>query len=180
MELIKLDYFEKTLKSDTIYDGKILRLDVETVLLPNDNTSIREIVRHPGAVAILPINSHREIYFVKQYRKALDMELLEVPAGKLEKDEIPYECAMRELQEEIGFAAGKLTLLGSFYSSPGFSNEIIYVYKAENLTPSQLPPDDDEFINIVKMSIEDSLNMLDKGLIKDAKTAIALSLGLLI
>ncbi len=175
-----MDYFEKTLKSDTIYDGKILRLDVETVLLPNDNTSIREIVRHPGAVAILPINSHREIYFVKQYRKALDMELLEVPAGKLEKDEIPYECAMRELQEEIGFAAGKLTLLGSFYSSPGFSNEIIYVYKAENLTPSQLPPDDDEFINIVKMSIEDSLNMLDKGLIKDAKTAIALSLGLLI
>ncbi|NLN49581.1 MAG: NUDIX hydrolase [Clostridiales bacterium] len=174
-----MDYFEKTLKSDTVYDGKILRLDVETVLLPNDNTATREIVRHPGAVAILPVTKDGEIYFVRQYRKALDMELLEVPAGKLEKDEVPYECAMRELQEEIGFAADKLTLLGSFYSSPGFSNEIIYVYKAEDLTPSQLTPDEDEFINVVKLDIKESLKMLNKGLIRDSKTAIALSLGLL-
>lgn len=180
MELVKLDYFERTLKSDTVYDGKILRLDVETVLLPNDKTAIREIVRHPGAVAILPITRDGNIYFVKQYRKALDTELLEVPAGKLEKDEVPYECALRELQEEIGFAANKLTLLGSFFSSPGFSNEIIYVFKAEDLTPSQLAPDEDEFINVVKLSIEETLKMLSKGLIKDAKTAIALSLGLLL
>ncbi len=175
-----LDYFERTLKSDNIYDGKILKLDVETVLLPNNNTTIREIVRHPGAVAILPINYDNEIYFVKQYRKALDMELLEVPAGKLEKNEIPYECALRELQEEIGFAAKNLTLLGSFYSSPGFSNEIIYIYKAEDLTPSKLAADEDEFINVVKLSAEESVKMLSKGLIKDAKTAIALSLGLLL
>ncbi len=175
-----MDYFEKTLKSDNIYDGKILKLDVETVLLPNNNTTKREIVRHPGAVAILPINYDNEIYFVKQYRKALDMELLEVPAGKLEKNEIPYECALRELQEEIGFAAKNLTLLGSFYSSPGFSNEIIYIYKAEDLTPSKLTADEDEFINVVKLSAEESVKMLSKGLIKDAKTAVALSLGLLL
>ncbi len=173
-----MNNYEKTMEKKNIYSGKIISLDVETVLLPNNEKAEREIVRHPGAVAILPINNNKEIYFVKQFRKAVEMELLEVPAGKLESGESPSLCAIRELQEEIGFKAKKLTLLGKFYSSPGFSNEIIYVYKAEDLTESKLSTDDDEFINVVKFSIEDAIEMLNKGLIIDAKTAIALSLGL--
>ncbi len=173
-----MENYEKTLKLDNIYSGKILKLDVETVLLPNNNQAKREIVRHPGAVAILPISEEGEIYFVKQFRKALNTELIEIPAGKLEKDENPRECALRELQEEIGFTANKLVLLGSFYSSPGFTNEIIYIYKAEGLIKSKLEMDEDEFINVVKYSIEESLEMLAKDTFKDAKTVIALSLGL--
>ncbi|MCK9216745.1 MAG: NUDIX hydrolase [Firmicutes bacterium] len=173
-----MDNYEKTIKRDNIYSGKVVKLDVETVLLPNNNKAKREIVRHPGAVAILPINNNKEIYFVKQYRKAIEMELLEVPAGKLEYNESPSLCALRELQEEIGFTASKLTLLGKFYSSPGFSNEIIYVYKAEGLVKSKLATDDDEFIDVIKYSDRESIAMLNEGLIMDAKTAIALSLGL--
>lgn len=173
-----MENYEKTLKLDNIYSGKILKLDVETVLLPNNNQAKREIVRHPGAVAILPISEEGEIYFVKQFRKALNTELIEIPAGKLEKDENPRECALRELQEEIGFTANKLSLLGSFYSSPGFTNEIIYIYKAEGLIKSKLEMDEDEFINVVKYNIEESLEMLAKDTFKDAKTVIALSLGL--
>ncbi len=170
--------YEKTIKTENIFTGKILKLDVETVLLPNNKEAKREIVRHPGAVAILPIYQNREIIFVKQYRKAVNGELLEVPAGKLEYGEIPEDCALRELQEEIGYTARKLTLMGKFYSSPGFSSEIIYVYKAEELISSKLRTDEDEFINIVKYTINDSIKMLEQGLINDAKTAIALSLGL--
>ncbi len=170
--------YEKTIKTENIFTGKILKLDVETVLLPNNKEAKREIVRHPGAVAILPIYQNREIIFVKQFRKAVNGELLEVPAGKLEYGEIPEDCALRELQEEIGYTARKLTLMGKFYSSPGFSSEIIYVYKAEELISSKLRTDEDEFINIVKYTINDSIKMLEQGLINDAKTAIALSLGL--
>lgn len=170
--------YEKTIKTENIFTGKILKLDVETVLLPNNKEAKREIVRHPGAVAILPIYQNMEIIFVKQYRKAVNGELLEVPAGKLEYGEIPEDCALRELQEEIGYTARKLTLMGKFYSSPGFSSEIIYVYKAEELISSKLRTDEDEFINIVKYTINDSIKMLEQGLINDAKTAIALSLGL--
>ena len=123
----------------------------------------------PGAVAILPINNNQEIYFVRQYRKALDIELIEIPAGKLEKNEIPSDCALRELQEEIGFSTNKLTLIGDFCSSPGFTNEIIYIYKAQDLIVSKLTADDDEFINVVMYSINDTIEMLNNGLKKMQK-----------
>lgn len=168
--------YEKTLDKKNIYSGKIISLDIETVLLPNNRKAKREIVKHPGAVAILPINDKNEIFFVKQYRKAIDSELIEVPAGKIEPNENPKECAIRELKEEIGQKANKMTYIGEFFTSPGFSNEIIYLYKAEELAPCQLEKDEDEFIIIEKYEKAKVIEMINDGIITDAKTILAVYL----
>ncbi|NLM43147.1 MAG: NUDIX hydrolase [Clostridiales bacterium] len=169
-----MNIIEKSIKRKNLFEGKIVKLDVETVLLPNGNTAEREIIRHPGAVAILPIDSYENIYFIKQFRKAIDDVLIEIPAGKLEQGEDPYQCALRELQEEIGFTSNKLTLINTIYTSPGFADEIIYIYKAEELIISQLEKDDDEFIDVCKFHKNQAFNMIKNGEIKDAKTIVAL------
>lgn len=169
-----MDVYEKTIENDNIYSGKIINLDIETVLLPNNKISCREIVRHPGAVAIVPIDDSGNICFVDQFRKAIDTELLEIPAGKLEKGEEPALCALRELQEEIGYSANKLTFLTAIYTSPGFADEKIYIYKAEDLFKSELEKDEDEFINIVRYKPEKAFEMIKNGEIRDAKTIVAL------
>jgi len=165
---------EKTVKSKNLYNGKIVKLDIETVLLPNGNITEREIIRHPGAVAILPIDSNENIYFIKQFRKAINDILIEIPAGKLEIGEEPYKCALRELQEEIGYTSNKLTLINTIYTSPGFADEIIYIYKAEELVKSQLKKDEDEFIEICIFHKSQVFDMIKNGEIKDAKTIVAL------
>lgn len=172
-----MDILEKTMNRKTIYSGKVITLDVETVLLPNNKVASREIVRHPGAVAILPIDDQGNIYFVKQFRKAIEHELLEIPAGKLEKGEEPSQCALRELQEEIGFTSIKLTFITQIYTSPGFADEKIYIFKAENLVKSELMKDEDEFINIYRYRPDEAFNMIKNGKIRDAKTIAALLLG---
>ncbi|MFA7572794.1 MAG: NUDIX hydrolase [Lutispora sp.] len=172
-----MDILEKTMNRKTIYSGKVITLDVETVLLPNNKVASREIVRHPGAVAILPIDDQGNIYFVKQFRKAIEHELLEIPAGKLEKGEEPSQCALRELQEEIGFTSIKLTFITQIYTSPGFADEKIYIFKAENLVKSELVKDEDEFINIYRYRPDEAFNMIKNGKIRDAKTIAALLLG---
>ena len=172
-----MDILEKTMNRKTIYSGKVITLDVETVLLPNNKVASREIVRHPGAVAILPIDDQGNIYFVKQFRKAIEHELLEIPAGKLEKGEEPSQCALRELQEEIGFTSNKLTFINQIYTSPGFADEKIYIFKAENLVKSELMKDEDEFINIYRYRPDEAFNMIKNGKIRDAKTIAALLLG---
>jgi len=169
-----MDILEKTIMSKNIYSGKVVKLDIETVLLPNKKTTEREIVRHPGAVAILPIDDSGYIYFVKQFRKAIDMELLEIPAGKIEHGEDPFQCALRELQEEIGYTSNKLTYITEIYTSPGFADEKIYIYKAEDLIKSELTKDDDEFINIYRYNPDKAFEMIKKGAITDAKTIVAL------
>lgn len=169
-----MDFYEKTLENKNIYSGKIITVDIETVLLPNNKTAAREIVRHPGAVAILPVDASGNICFVRQFRKAVDSELLEVPAGKLEKGEEPSQCALRELQEEIGYSANKLTFLTAIYTSPGFADEKIYIFKAEDLIKSELEKDDDEFINILWYKPDKAFEMIKNGEIRDAKTITAL------
>lgn len=169
-----MNIIEKTVKSKNLYNGKIVKLDIETVLLPNGNITEREIIRHPGAVAILPIDSNENIYFIKQFRKAINDILLEIPAGKLEIGEEPYKCALRELQEEIGYTSNKLTLINTIYTSPGFADEIIYIYKAEELVKSQLKKDEDEFIDICIFHKSQVFDMIKNGEIKDAKTIVAL------
>lgn len=169
-----MNILEKTIKSENIYSGKVVKLDIETVVLPNDKIAKREIVRHPGAVAILPIDNLGNIYFVKQFRKAIDNELMEIPAGKLEAGEEPSECALRELQEEIGFTSNKLTYITKIFTSPGFADEKIYIFKAENLVKSELKKDDDEFIKIYKYTPDEAFGMIKNGTITDAKTIIAL------
>jgi len=165
---------EKTVNCKNLYNGKIVKLDIETVLLPNGNITEREIIRHPGAVAILPIDSNENIYFIKQFRKAINDILIEIPAGKLEIGEEPYKCALRELQEEIGYTSNKLTLINTIYTSPGFADEIIYIYKAEELVKSQLKKDEDEFIDICIFHKSQVFDMIKNGEIKDAKTIVAL------
>lgn len=171
-----MKYNERTLEVKNIYKGRILNLNIHKVILPNNTTANREIVVHPGAVAILPIDKEGKIIFVKQYRKAVEEELLEIPAGKIETGEDPEQCAMRELEEETGFFASQLIFINKIYTSPGFSNEVIYIYLAKGLAIGKKNPDEDEFIDLYKYNFLDALNLIKSGKIKDAKTIAAILL----
>ncbi|MGI6713022.1 MAG: NUDIX hydrolase [Bacillota bacterium] len=161
---------EKTIKSKYIYQGKIVSLRKDKVILPNGKTAEREIVEHGGAVAIVPINKDGNIILVKQFRKPLEQETIEIPAGKLNPGENPEKCALRELQEEIGYTAEKLEYKFSYYTSPGFCNEILHLFFASNLKESKKPCDEDEIIEITQVSLQKALHMIMKGEIIDGKT----------
>ncbi|HHY90302.1 MAG TPA: NUDIX hydrolase [Clostridiales bacterium] len=163
---------EKTIRTKKIYEGKIIHLRVDEVELPGGKSSTREIVEHPGAVAIVPVTEDGEIIMVRQFRKAADMFLLEIPAGKLDKNEDPLSCAKRELKEETGYEAQNIELLGSFYSSPGFSNELIHIYIATDLIPGEASPDENEYLSVEKYTIDQLLEMIRSGNLKDGKTII--------
>lgn len=166
-------YEEKSISSTPIYDGKVISLRVDEVTLPNGKTSKRELIKHPGAVAILPITAEGKIVFVEQYRKALERSLIETPAGKLEPGEKPEVTARRELEEETGYSCETLTHIQSFATSPGFADEIIHVYVAEGLAKIKNPAalDEDEFVEIIEATIEEAEEMMRTGQIFDAKTA---------
>lgn len=164
---------EFTVNSEKIYDGKIINLRVDTVELPNRKYAKREIVEHNGAVAILAMEDDSMI-LVRQYRKAAEDFLFEVPAGKLEHDEEPIACASRELLEETGYIPKKLEELCKFYSTPGFSTEMIYLFLAKDLTLNIPSPDEDEFIVVEKVNINYAYEMIQKKEIIDAKTIIAI------
>lgn len=169
-----MNYEEKTMKSDKIYEGKILNLRIDTVELPDKKYSKREIVEHPGGVAVIPITKDNTLILVKQYRKAVERFLLEIPAGKLEVNEDPRETALRELEEETGFKANKLEYLMEFYTSPGFSNEKIYLFLASDLTKGEQSLDLGEFIESQEYNIDDLLKMVQRGEILDSKTIIGI------
>lgn len=166
---------EKTISTEHIFSGKVIRLQVDEVELPNGKTSKREIVKHPGAVAIIAITSDKKLVLVEQYRKAMERVLVEIPAGKLEKGEEPYDTAMRELEEETGYACKELELIASFYTSPGFSDEIVHVYLAKSLHKLENPAalDEDEFVNVMEVSLDEALKLIGEKKIYDAKTAFA-------
>ncbi|ATW24072.1 NUDIX hydrolase [Candidatus Formimonas warabiya] len=164
---------EPTLDSAYIYRGKVVTLRKDTVLLPNGRKGEREIVEHPGAVAVVPVTAEGKIIFVKQYRKPLEQETIEIPAGKLDRGEGPEKCALRELQEEIGFL-GKLEYKFSYFTTPGFSDEIMHLFIARDLEQSYLACDEDEFIEKLEVSPSEALHMIMKGEIKDAKTIIGI------
>lgn len=164
---------EKTLKSERVFSGKILKLDLESVELPNGETATREIVRHPGAVAILPMDQEGNVYLVRQFRKALDQEILEIPAGKLEKMEEALACAKRELAEEIGKKAESWELLFETWTAPGFSDEKLYIYFAQNLSEAYAKPDDDEFLQVEKYTTLEVAEKIKSGEIQDIKTIAA-------
>lgn len=170
--LAKMDLTEKKVSSETIYKGRIINLRVDDVELPNGKTAKREVVEYAGAVAVVPLNEKNEILMVRQYRYPVDKVLLEVPAGKIEKGEDPKACALRELEEETGCQAGELKLLFSFYSTPGFTTEKMYVFLARGLTYRGEHPDEDEFIETSPVPLEKALEMVDRGEISDAKSII--------
>lgn len=168
-------YEEKTISGETIYEGRIITLRVEEVELPDGNKATRELVKHPGAVAIIPITADGKLVLVEQYRKALDRTIVEIPAGKMEKGEVPEVTAIRELEEETGYGAGKFTYIQSFATSPGFADEIIHLYLAEELYEIEnvAQGDEDEFIDLLEVTIEEAEEMISSGQIFDAKTAFA-------
>lgn len=168
-----MHFEEKTISKESIYKGKIIEVEKHKVSLPNDETAYREVVKHNGAVAICALTPNQEVILVKQYRKALEQELLEIPAGKLEPGEDRKSAAMRELEEETGYKAKKLTLIGEVYGTPGFSNEKISVYFADALVEGEVNLDEDEFVEKVLYSLDDVKKAVEDRTIEDAKTFIA-------
>lgn len=169
---------EKINSKKTIYKGKIVELELRHVTVQNGNIASREVVLHQPGVSIVATDDEF-IYLVKQYRSGIEKEILEIPAGLLEENEDPVLAASRELQEEIGYNAKNFKLLTKFYPSPGFCNEVTYIYLATDLYSSKLQEDEDEFIEVVKLPISDINNFLKTSDYIDAKTALGLSLFLL-
>ncbi|MGE6629440.1 NUDIX hydrolase [Bacillus sp. NPDC077027] len=170
------DFEEKTIASKEIYKGKIIDLIVEDVELPNGKSGKRELIKHPGAVAVIARTADKKIILVKQYRKALERAIVEIPAGKLEPGEEPQHTALRELEEETGYTTNHLEKLTAFYTSPGFADEIVHVYEANQLLPleEKRELDEDEFVEVMEVSLEEALRLVEKQHIYDAKTVYAI------
>ncbi|RDY24829.1 NUDIX hydrolase [Romboutsia maritimum] len=168
---------EKTISSDRIYNGKVVNLKIDTVEIPNQGYQKREIVEHGGAVGILAITEEGKVVLVKQFRKPIEKVIWEIPAGKLEIGENPKDCAMRELKEETGYTAQNMKLIHKFFTSAGFSNEKIYIYLATGLEAGEDKLDDDEFLDVYEIELEEAYNMIIKNEIEDAKTSIGLLLA---
>lgn len=167
-------HYEKTLDQRCVFCGKILSLRVDTVELENQKTATREVVEHPGGVCVLPLDDNGNVTLVRQFRYPYMEELLELPAGKRSAGEDPLECGKRELTEETGLTAENYTSLGELYPSPGYLNEVIYLYLATGLTHVGQSLDEDEFLDVCTLPLREAVDMVLDGRIKDAKTGIAL------
>ena len=165
---------EKKIKSDIVFSGRLLEVYRDVVHLPNGQTSSREWINHPGAICCVPILPDGKIALIRQYRYAIKEEFIELPAGKLDEGEIPENCALRELEEEIGYRANNLTFLTNLHPAIGFANEIMWLYLAKNLEKTEPKLDNDEFIELIPTKLEDAVEMVYRGDITDAKTIIGL------
>ncbi len=168
-----MEFTEKTIKSELIFDGRVVKLYKDKIELSTGQESFREVVKHSGGVVILA-KKEDKIILVKQFRYPMKEVLYELPAGKLEIGEDPFEAAKRELEEETGYCANKWTDLGYVYTSPGYSDEKLYLYKAEDLEFNHCHPDEGEIIQAFEYKYDDVLKMIDNGEINDAKTLCAL------
>lgn len=166
--------FEQKISSKNIFKGEIVSLFLDKVKLPNKKIAAREKVSHPGAVGIVPVNKSKEIILIKQYRYPVGDVLVEIPAGKLDKNETPLSCARRELEEEIGAVGGKLIHLSTFHTSPGFCDEVLYLYLSIDFDEKENNLDDDEFLQIFKVKLEEGVELVKNKKIKDAKTIIGI------
>lgn len=165
---------EKQKSSQLIFDGKVLHLYRDEIYLPDGREAFREFCRHIGAVCVVPVTDEGEIICVKQYRYAVGEVMLEIPAGKLDaKDEDPREAALRELREETGATCKKLTYMGKYFSSPAILDECIHMYMAEGLEFGDTDFDEDEFIEIVKIPVDELVDMIMRGEVHDGKTQAA-------
>ena len=165
---------ETIITSDDIYNGRVVHLLLHRVRLPDGSESNREVVKHPGAVAIVALDDQRNVLLVRQFRLPAGQVLYEIPAGTLEDNEDPEACAIRELQEETGYKPAKIENLGGFYTAPGYTTEFIHLFLANNLTESHLELDADEFIEAERAPFAEALAMIERGEIVDGKTILGL------
>lgn len=168
---------EKCLESRVVYEGRLLRVRADRVLLAGDGEGTREVVAHPGAVAVVPVTEDGQVVMVEQWRYAAGGPLLEIPAGTLEPNEEPEECAGRELAEEIGCRARRLELLASFFVAPGYSSERIHLFLARDLYPAEGHPDADEAIEQMLVPLPDAVAMAHDGRLEDAKSILGVLLA---
>lgn len=167
-----MSFEEKKISSRVEYDGRILKLEVDDVLLPDGTKSVRECVRHSGGAAVLFIEDNK-VALVRQYRYLYGKEIYEIPAGKVDEGEDPAAAALRELEEETGYRAKKLTPLLKIYPSPGYTDEIIHIYLAEDCEKTRQRLDDGEFLTCEFFPLEEVVKMMEEGEICDAKTVAA-------
>lgn len=168
-----MDLTEKEISTERIFDGKVIKLRVDEVLTPGGKKASREIIEHKGGAGVIAEDENGMLLVVEQYRRPYDEITLEIPAGKLDEGEKPEICAARELEEETGYKAEKIISFGQIYPSPGYTNEVIHLYCANNIYEGQANPDEDEFLNLKRVSLNDALKMTEDGTIRDAKTVIA-------
>ena len=157
-----------------IYKGTVVTLNVDTVRLPNGHTIDLEVIRHPGASAVVPLKDDGTVVLIRQFRHAANGFIYEIPAGKLHPKEDPLACAARELEEEIGYRAGHFQLLSSIFTAPGFADEVIHVYLATELTVGTQNLDQDEVLEVVEMPLREAIAKIEDGTIRDAKTIVGL------
>ena len=167
-------HFEKTLSSETRFEGRVFTVTVDKVELENGRTSTREVVHHHGGACIAALTDENEVYLVRQFRYAFGQELWELPAGKLEKGEDPFAAARRELGEECGLTAEHFVDLGPVYPTVGYCSEIIYCWAATGLDPCDMHLDEDEFLTPEKVPFDRAVEMVFSGEIRDGKTVAAL------
>jgi ADP-ribose pyrophosphatase len=160
---------EIILKSQSIYKGRVVSLNLLDVKLPNGEQAKREIIQHPGAVAIVALDAQKNVLLVRQYRTAAQKSLLEIPAGTLKPNEDPALCAERELQEETGYKPNKLQAIGGIYTAPGYTSEFIHLFIATHLHESRLAMDDDEFIEVERLPLAEALKRIETGLLRAAR-----------
>lgn len=172
-----MDLTEKTVDSREVFKGRIIRVRLDTVRLPNGKESTREVVEHPGGVGILAIDGEGRVLLVRQYRYALGQVLTEIPAGKREPGEPPFVTAQRELQEEVGATADTWTELGTLIPSPGCYGETLYLYMAQDLHFGATHPDEDEFLEPLRVPLDEAVRQCMDGTLTDAKTVAAILKG---
>lgn len=168
-----MKYQEKRLSGKMVYEGKILKVRVDEVSLVNGRTAVREVMMHPGGVAVVPLLPDGDVICVRQFRYPMGQDVLEVPAGKLDRGEEPLAGAKRELEEETGYTAKEYVYLGEFYPSPGFCDEVLHIYLATGLEKGQAHPDEDEFLDVEKISLEELAGMIGRNELPDGKTIAA-------
>lgn len=165
---------EKTVSSEEVFSGNIIKVKVDKVLMPDNSLARRELVEHPGGVGIVAVNENDEVFFVKQYRKPIERAIYEIPAGKLDAGEPHRECGIRELNEETGLTAKSFEYLGFIYPSPGFTDEVTHVYYATGLNQGETHTDDDEYLDVERVPLKKAYEMVMNNEINDAKSVFGI------
>ena len=167
-----MKFYEKQVETETVFKGMIVNVRKDVAELQNGNRADREVVEHPGGVGIVAITNDNKVLMVRQYRYPMEEEILEIPAGKLDGDEDPFECAVRELSEETGYTAARYVDLGAIYPSPGFCRETLYLYLALDLQQGEMHLDENELLSVEQVDIDELIDQIMANKLKDAKSVV--------